>query len=450
MIVEFSVKAIDDVDGVVSVSCTPESGSLFSVGETIVMCTASDMSANSAEKSFSVNVISDIVDIPEAFNECTGKPAGTLCGDQTQNTCDSPDTCDGNGMCVSNFAGSDVVCRAGDQCTFESMCDGLGSCPASVIRSDIDSCLDEIPVTDEPSSDPVENSLLDSDGDGLSDEHELELGTDPDNPDTDGDGLTDGQEVDVFFTDPFIQDSDTILGNQNDLQSIYDSDEDSWTDDVDNCIFTPNEDQLDTNSNGVGDICEVESWVKDVAGWWSDGEINDEGFLQAAEYLIENGVIKVQLTEATGDGSQGIPEWIKLSAESWRAGITSDEEFIFAMTFLIEDGIIQKPISDEPVSAERTRTKTALASPDAKIAPDGKEFSFGGTLESSMKQKTDIMKSEGNISTNEHSIYSQGPKSSGNFLSETNSGKVCGLSLCSEELSIKQRIDLYKKAIGLK
>jgi hypothetical protein len=42
---------------------------------------------------------------------------------------------------------------------------------------------------------------LDSDGDGLSDEEEAALGTDPDDPDTDGDGFSDGEEVDAG-TDP--------------------------------------------------------------------------------------------------------------------------------------------------------------------------------------------------------------------------------------------------------
>ena len=37
--------------------------------------------------------------------------------------------------------------------------------------------------------------MVDTDGDGLLDTEELELGTDPTNPDTDGDGLTDGEEV---------------------------------------------------------------------------------------------------------------------------------------------------------------------------------------------------------------------------------------------------------------
>ncbi len=41
--------------------------------------------------------------------------------------------------------------------------------------------------------------LVDSDRDGLADEQETTLGTDPHNPDTDGDGLLDGFEVDIGF-----------------------------------------------------------------------------------------------------------------------------------------------------------------------------------------------------------------------------------------------------------
>lgn len=48
---------------------------------------------------------------------------------------------------------------------------------------------------------------LDRDGDGLTDEEEGNLGTDPDNPDSDGDGLSDGDEVDLG-TDPLDPDSD--------------------------------------------------------------------------------------------------------------------------------------------------------------------------------------------------------------------------------------------------
>jgi len=48
----------------------------------------------------------------------------------------------------------------------------------------------------------------DNDGDGLSDEEETALGTDPGNADTDGDGLDDGAEVLEHQTDPLQADSD--------------------------------------------------------------------------------------------------------------------------------------------------------------------------------------------------------------------------------------------------
>jgi len=54
----------------------------------------------------------------------------------------------------------------------------------------------------------VTGGALDTDGDGLTDQEELQYGTDPKNPDTDGDGLTDGEEVKVYKTDPLNPDTD--------------------------------------------------------------------------------------------------------------------------------------------------------------------------------------------------------------------------------------------------
>ena len=53
----------------------------------------------------------------------------------------------------------------------------------------------------------VEDTRPDSDGDGLSDERELEIGTDPQNADSDSDGITDGDELDLG-TDPNESDTD--------------------------------------------------------------------------------------------------------------------------------------------------------------------------------------------------------------------------------------------------
>lgn len=48
----------------------------------------------------------------------------------------------------------------------------------------------------------------DYDKDGLTNDRERILGTDPNNPDTDGDGLTDGQEVEKYKTSPLKPDTD--------------------------------------------------------------------------------------------------------------------------------------------------------------------------------------------------------------------------------------------------
>jgi hypothetical protein len=51
------------------------------------------------------------------------------------------------------------------------------------------------------------SDAADSDGDGLSDWKEFDLGTSPTNVDTDGDGLSDGQEL-TLGTNPLVPDSD--------------------------------------------------------------------------------------------------------------------------------------------------------------------------------------------------------------------------------------------------
>lgn len=52
-----------------------------------------------------------------------------------------------------------------------------------------------------------DNKIVDGDNDGLSDDEELSLGTDPNNPDSDGDGLGDSKEI-REGTDPNSPDSD--------------------------------------------------------------------------------------------------------------------------------------------------------------------------------------------------------------------------------------------------
>ena len=54
----------------------------------------------------------------------------------------------------------------------------------------------------------VAGGVIDSDGDGLLDSKESEIGTEPYDPDTDKDGLTDGEEINTYKTDPLNPDTD--------------------------------------------------------------------------------------------------------------------------------------------------------------------------------------------------------------------------------------------------
>jgi hypothetical protein len=54
--VTYRVSARDDVDGAAPVSCRPASGSRFKVGRTLVTCSTTDTSANSATAGFAVTV----------------------------------------------------------------------------------------------------------------------------------------------------------------------------------------------------------------------------------------------------------------------------------------------------------------------------------------------------------------------------------------------------------
>ncbi len=76
----------------------------------------------------------------------------------------------------------------------------------------------------------------DRDGDDLTDIDEIEMGTDPDNPDSDSDGLNDGEEVIVYQTMPLIQDTDgdgLLDGEETTYTTkplIYDTDIDGLND----------------------------------------------------------------------------------------------------------------------------------------------------------------------------------------------------------------------------
>jgi hypothetical protein len=91
----------------------------------------------------------------------------------------------------------------------------------------------------------------DSDGDGLPDEYELKIGTDPLNKDTDGDGITDGIEVRLLGMDPLKFDS-----HFNCTFPLVDSDFDGLNDCEEDALST-DKNHYDSDGDGIPDGLEV-------------------------------------------------------------------------------------------------------------------------------------------------------------------------------------------------
>ena len=86
---------------------------------------------------------------------------------------------------------------------------------------------------------------------------------------------------------------------------------------------------------------EIPSWIKNNAGWWSEGSIDENSFLQGIQFLIKEGIIEIpDTTQTRASQSNEIPSWIKNNAGWWSEGLVGDSDFILGIQFLISSGIL--------------------------------------------------------------------------------------------------------------
>ena len=86
----------------------------------------------------------------------------------------------------------------------------------------------------------------------------------------------------------------------------------------------------------------IPEWIKNNAGWWSDGTIDDETFVQGIQFLIKEGILEVPSTTQESDSNnKDIPGWIKNNAGWWSDGTIDDETFVQGIQFLMKNGIIE-------------------------------------------------------------------------------------------------------------
>jgi hypothetical protein len=103
------------------------------------------------------------------------------------------------------------------------------------------------------------------------------------------------------------------------------------------------------NSNDVTSLdqelptsAKIPDWIKNNAGWWADGLIDDNSFVQGFQFLIKEGMMTIPDTEQ-GVISQDnkIPDWIKNNAGWWADGLIDDNSFVQGIQFLIKEGMMK-------------------------------------------------------------------------------------------------------------
>ena len=82
-------------------------------------------------------------------------------------------------------------------------------------------------------------------------------------------------------------------------------------------------------------------WVKNTAGWWSSGAIDDTDFVKAIQYLVSNNIIQIPHGSSSNSSPQEIPAWVKSNAGWWSQGKISDDDFISGIQYLIHSGIVK-------------------------------------------------------------------------------------------------------------
>ena len=83
----------------------------------------------------------------------------------------------------------------------------------------------------------------------------------------------------------------------------------------------------------------IPTWLKNNAGWWRDGHIDNDTFVQGIQFLINEKIVQIPPT-SQGSGGSEIPNWVKNNAGWWADGQISDDDFIQGINHLVNLGVI--------------------------------------------------------------------------------------------------------------
>ena len=111
---------------------------------------------------------------------------------------------------------------------------------------------------------------------------------------------------------------------------------------VEGILFQPIPLETATLTINVGQTeTSIPGWIKNNAGWWADGQIDDSAFVSGIQWLISNGIMNIPSTEQGTGSDDVIPSWIKNNAGWWADGQIDDGSFVSGLQWLISNGIMK-------------------------------------------------------------------------------------------------------------
>jgi len=137
-----------------------------------------------------------------------------------------------------------------------------------------------------------------------------------------------------------VKPNDTIIKNYNEF--------------VDKVItkypYTPTKKPVGLEKEYISSIPE---WVKQIAKWWSQKQIEDTEFASALLYLINNKVIQIPPTITQKTVDEKIPEWVRNNAEWWADGTIDDSSFVQGIQYMIKNGSISIKIIETSEKSQK-------------------------------------------------------------------------------------------------
>jgi len=396
-VVTFQASATDNVDGEVTPSCQPASGSTFSIGETEVTCTATDSSGNVGTSSFSITLIDisepelTIFENPHLVDAFGNSITSVNINQQVQIVADMTNTMSTEQKFIYLVLIEDSINTpvslawvSGSLSPEQSFSPAVSWTPASSQKYTITIQFLESISNPQLLAPPL-TLVIDIGGSPIT-----EIGPEPPfQPDLNqqpASSLTISTNKQLYDIGEIIVVSGKIpdLGEQNGIGVTL-----KVTDPVGNVVFLkstiPDSDwsyEFQFRADGTvkqvgqheavvqfGIINEVTYFdfilesppipqpelkipqeFKQVAKDWSNGSISDFEFLQQIQIRINDGSMVIPGVDTGGSGGStaSIPAWVKNNAGWWADGQIADSDFASGIEYLFTQGFLPVTISEEP------------------------------------------------------------------------------------------------------